>query len=69
MAIAQSSITEIAEVLSIDFNEYLQDTYGLALNELLADAASNFIEAELGEVEDDLFYDLALALMDRAAFN
>jgi len=69
MAIAQSSVQEIAEVLSVDFNEYLQDTYGLALNELLATAANNFIDAELGEVEDDLFYDLALALMDRASFN
>ena len=69
MAISQSSVQEIAEVLSIDFNEYLQDTYGLALNELLADAANNFIDGELGEVDDDLFYDLALALMDRATLS
>lgn len=69
MAISQSSVQEIAEVLSVDFNEYLQDTYGLALNELLADAANNFIDGELGEVDDDLFYDLALALMDRATLS
>jgi len=68
MTIAQSSIEGIAEALSVDFNVFLQDTYGLELNELLATAASRFLDEELGEIDDDLFYDLALELIQRTSF-
>ena len=69
MAIAQSSIQSIADTLSGEFSEYLSENYSLELNEILATAADNFIEKQLGEVEDAFFYDLALALMDRAVLS
>ncbi len=69
MALSLRSVDQLTTALSDDFNEYLAVNYGDQLNEILANAANNFLQESLGEVEDDLFYDLALGLMDSAELN
>ena len=67
MALSAQSVTQIADVLAEDFNVFLQTERSGELNELLADAARDFIAAELGDVDDDLYYELALQLMGGVA--
>ena len=63
MSLSARSVQQIANVLSEDFNCYLQSYYDQQIGELLANAATEFIAQEMGEVDDDLFYELATNLV------
>jgi len=64
MALSRQSIKRIADVLQEDFSVFLHTEFEDRLSEVLSDAVVAFLERELGEVDDDLYYDLALLLLD-----
>lgn len=65
MALSQQSVERIADTLADDFSCFVQCERFDALSELLAGAADEFIGRELGELDEQLYLDLAYALMQR----
>lgn len=65
MALSDRSVDRLADALAEDFNVFVTEYYNDQLSELFADAASLFVDAELGPVDGDLAADLALKLIQR----
>ena len=63
MALSAESVLALADALNPEFIRFIQETREQELGELLADAASDFISDNLGEVDDELFYELASQLV------
>lgn len=63
MALSEQSISRIADALQDDFSCYLQSRYFDELSELFATAASEFVDSEFGEVDEQLAVDVALQLV------
>ena len=69
MALSSRSVARLADSLQGDFRTFLGTEYFDELSELLSEAATAFIDRELGEVEDELYYDLALCLIEGVEIN
>ncbi|QBP06081.1 hypothetical protein [Synechococcus phage S-B68] len=66
MSLSKESINGIAESLAPEFVAYLgTDPVYERLSEVLSDAVSAFIDEKLGEIDDELYYDLALATLEQ----
>ena len=65
MALSNRSVERLADSLAEDFNVFVTEYYNEQLSELFADAASLFVDSELGPVDGDLAADLALRLIQR----
>lgn len=63
MALSEQSVSRIANALQDDFSCYLQSYYFDEISELLSEAASNFVDDELGEVDEQLAIDVMLQLV------
>lgn len=64
MTLSRRSVELLGTALRSDFIDFLETKYFNELSELMSSAASEFIDEELGEVDDELFYDLAMALIE-----
>lgn len=69
MSLSSRSVARLADALQDDFSVFLGTEYFDRLSELLADAATEFIDRELGEVDDELYYDLAMSLLEGVRIN
>lgn len=65
MSISNRSTEALADTLAEDFNVFITEYYSQQLSEVFADAASLFVDAELGAIDGDLAADLALKLIQR----
>ena len=65
MALSQQSVERIADTLAEDFSVFLNTERFDEISELLASAADEFVGRELGELDEQLYVDLALALVAR----
>ena len=65
MSISNRSTEALADTLAEDFNVFVTEYYNHQLSEIFADAASLFVDAELGAIDGDLAADLALKLIQR----
>ena len=65
MTLSSRSVDRIADSLSEDFNVFIHEFYEAQLAEVLADAATLFVDSEFGAMDGDLAADLALRLMQR----
>ena len=65
MALSDTSISILADRLAEDFNVFLIEYYNQQLSEVFADAATLFVDSELGPIDGDLAADLALQLIQR----
>ena len=65
MALSNRSILDLADSLREDFSVYLNTSavYEQRFSELLADAVTDFIEEELGDIDEQLALDLAVELV------
>ena len=65
MALSDRSVQDLAASLREDFSVFINtsDVYEHRLAELLADAVNDFIELELGEVDEQLALDLGVELV------
>ena len=64
MALSSRSVSRLADSLQEDFVKFLGDEYFDELSELLSEAANAFIDKEIGKIDDELYYDLALCLIE-----
>ena len=66
MALSQRSIDALADRLREDFSVFLatDPVFEHRLSEVLADAATVFIDCEMADSDEDLKLDLAVALLD-----
>ena len=62
MALSSRSVSRLADSLQEDFVKFLGDEYFDELSELLSEAANAFIDKEL-------YYDLALCLIEGVEIN
>ena len=69
MALSQQSVERIADTLAEDFSVFLNTERCEQIDELLASAADEFVGRELGELDEQLYVDLAVALMARIAIG
>ena len=69
MSLSSRSIERLAGALQEDFSVFLGTEYADRLNEVLSDAVVEFLDNELGEVDEVLYYDLALLLLDGVRIN
>ena len=65
MTLSNDSIDRIADSLAEDFNVFIHEFYGAQLSEVLADAATLFVDSEFGAMDGDLAAELALRLIQR----
>jgi hypothetical protein len=63
MALSAESVLALGDALSPEFVRYVQETRDQQLGELLADAAMDFINENLGEVDDALLCEVATHLV------
>lgn len=63
MALSAMATSKIADAVKEDIIEqiYLNEKY----SEMMQDCISEAIQAKFGEMDDDLFFDLGMILMDR----
>lgn len=64
MALSSRSVSRLADSLQEDFTQFLSDEYFDELSELLSEAATAFLDKEIGKIDDELYYDLALCLIE-----
>ena len=64
MALSSRSVSRLADSLQEDFTKFLSDEYFDELSELLSEAATAFLDKEIGKIDDELYYDLALCLIE-----
>ena len=69
MALSSRSVSRLADSLQDDFVKFLGDEYFDELSELLSEAANAFIDKEIGKIDDELYYDLALCLIEGVEIN
>lgn len=69
MALSSRSVSRLADSLQEDFVKFLGDEYFDELSELLSEAANAFIDKEIGKIDDELYYDLALCLIEGVEIN
>ena len=65
MTLSSRSVDRIADSLAEDFNVFIHEFYEAQLAEVLADAATLFVDSEFGAMDGDLAADLALRLIQR----
>ena len=63
MALSEQSVNRIVDALEDDFSCYLKARYFDELSELFATAASEFVDYELGEIDEQLAVDITLQLV------
>ena len=65
MSLSDRSILDLADSLREDFSVFLNtsEVYEQRLAELLADAVNEFLEVELGDIDEQLALDLAVELV------
>ena len=66
MSLSSKSTTALANALSEDFEVYFTEKFDFEFSEVLADAATRFIDETLGEASDELKYQLAESLVTRS---
>ncbi len=69
MALSEQSVNRIVDALEDDFSFYLQSRYFDELSELFATAACEFVDAELGEIDEQLAVDITLQLVQSVRVN
>ena len=69
MALSQQSVDRIADTLTEDFSVFLQCERFDEISELLASAADEFVGRELGDLDEQLYVDLVLALVARISIG
>ena len=63
MALSANSVLALSDALCYDFVRYVRETSDQELSELLAEAASDFIAESIGDVDDELYYEVASQLV------
>ena len=66
MSLSSKSTAALANALSEDFEFYFTENFDFQFSEVLADAATRFIDETLGEASDELKYQLAESLVTRS---
>ena len=63
MSLSEQSIDRLGIALAEDFNVFLYEFFEPQLSEVIADAASLFVDTEFGAMDGDLAAALALKLV------
>lgn len=69
MSLSTKSTSALALALSEDFEFYFTENFDFEFSEVLADAATRFIDETLGEATDELKYQLAESLVTRSCIS
>ena len=69
MSLSTKSTAALATALSEDFEVYFTEKFDFEFSEVLADAATSFIDDTLGEASEELKYRLAESLVTRSCIS
>ena len=66
MSLSDRSVLELADSLREDFSVFLNTSpvYEQRLAEVLADAVNDFLDKELGQIDEELALDIAVELVN-----